>query len=147
MTNIDRIINLDLDGTIVDFYAVNGWLTDLENENVRPYAIAKPLFDMTALASILNKLQNKGYIINIISWLSKTGSKEFDKKVTKTKKEWLNRHLSNVKFNNIYIVPYGTLKHTLSSGILFDDEEKNRKEWNGTAYNVDNILGILQNLD
>lgn len=142
-----KIINFDLDGTIVNFYGVNGWLTDLENENVRPYAIAKPLFDMTALANVLNKLQNKGYIINIISWLSKTGSKDFDKKVTKTKKEWLNRYLSNVKFDNIYIVPYGTPKHTLSNGILFDDEIGNRTAWGAGAYDVDNILEILQNME
>lgn len=147
MTNINRTINIDMDGTIANFYGVNGWLTDLENENVRPYAIAKPLFDMTALASILNKLQNKGYIINIISWLSKTGSKDFDKKVTKTKKEWLNRYLSNVKFDNIYIVPYGTPKHNISSGILFDDEKNNRDNWGDGAYDVDNILNILQSLE
>lgn len=147
MTNIDKIINLDLDGTIANFYGVNGWLTDLENENVRPYAIAKPLLDMVALANILNKLQSKGYIINIISWLSKVGSKDFDKRVTKTKKEWLNRYLSNVKFDNIYIVPYGTPKHTLSNGILFDDEIGNRTAWGSGAYDVDNILEILQNME
>lgn len=147
MTNIDRIINLDMDGSIVDFYAVDNWLKDLENSNVRPYRIAKPLIDMGALSKVLNRLQNKGYIINIISWCSKSGTKEFNKATIKTKKDWLKRHLSNVKFDNIYIVPYGTPKYTLSSGILFDDEEKNRKDWKGTAYNVDNILGILQNLD
>jgi len=147
MTNINRIINIDMDGTIANFYGVNGWLTDLENENVRPYAIAKPLFDMTALASILNKLQNKGYIINIISWLSKTGSKDFDKAVTKTKKEWLKRYLPNVKFDNIYVIPYGTPKHNISSGILFDDEKNNRESWGAGAYDVDNILNILQSLE
>ena len=147
MTNINRTINIDMDGTIANFYGVNGWLTDLENENVRPYAIAKPLFDMTALASILNKLQNKGYIINIISWLSKTGSKDFDKAVTKTKKEWLKRYLPNVKFDNIHIVPYGTPKHNISSGILFDDEKNNRDNWGAGAYDVDNILNILQSLE
>lgn len=141
-----KIINLDMDGTIANFYGVNGWLTDLENENVRPYAIAKPLLDMVALANILNKLQSKGYIINIISWLSKVGSKDFDKRVTKTKKEWLNRYLSNVKFDNIYIVPYGTPKHTLSNGILFDDEVGNRTAWGAGAYDVDNILKILQDM-
>ena len=147
MTNINRTINIDMDGTIANFYGVNGWLTDLENENVRPYAIAKPLFDMTALASILNKLQNKGYIINIISWLSKTGSKDFDKAVTKTKKEWLKRYLPNVKFDNIYVVPYGTPKHNISNGILFDDEKNNRDNWGAGAYDVDDILNILQSLE
>lgn len=142
-----KVLNFDMDGTLANFYGVDGWLNDLENSNVRPYEIAKPLFNMVTLSKVLNRLQKKGYIINIISWLSKTGTKEFDKAVTKTKKEWLAKHLPNVKFDNVYIVPYGTPKHTLSNGILFDDEIGNRTAWNGTAYDVDNILKILQNLE
>jgi hypothetical protein len=41
-------------------------------------------------------------------------------------------------------VPYGTPKHTLSNGILFDDEQKNRENWGNGAYNVDNIIGVLK---
>jgi 5'(3')-deoxyribonucleotidase len=126
---------------------VNGWLTDLENENVRPYAIAKPLLNMVTLEKVLNRLKNRGYIINIISWLSKTSTPAFDEAVTKTKKEWLKRYLPNVKFDNIYVVPYGTPKHNISSGILFDDEKNNRDNWGTGAYDVDNILNILQSLE
>jgi hypothetical protein len=139
-----KIINFDLDGTIADLYGVQGWLTDLINSNVRPYAIAKPLVNMSSLARLLNKLQRKGYIINIISWLSKNGSSEYNKAVTETKKAWLKKHLPSVKFDNIFIVPYGTPKQTLSSGILFDDEEKNRVNWNGIAYNVNDIINTLK---
>ena len=31
-------IYFDMDGTIADFYGVDGWLADLEAHNVRPYA-------------------------------------------------------------------------------------------------------------
>jgi hypothetical protein len=31
-------------------------------------------------------------------------------------------------------------------GILFDDEEKNRAEWNGTAHDVHNVIEILKGL-
>lgn len=140
----EKILNLDMDGTFVDFYGVPGWLEHLTNFSATPYEIAKPLFSMSRFAKLLNSLKKKGYILNIISWTSKTGTPEFDKEVEKAKKKWLKKHLPSVEFDNIYIVPYGTPKHTLASGILFDDEEKNRKEWGKNAYDVDDILGVLK---
>ena len=139
-------INFDMDGTLANFYGVEGWLDDLENSRSRPYAIAKPLVNMSSLARLLNKLQKRGYTINIISWLSKTGTPEFNAEVTSVKQKWLTKHLPSVQWDNIYIVPYGTPKHTLASGILFDDEKQNREEWGRGAYDVDNILGVLKGL-
>lgn len=139
-------INFDMDGTIANLYGVDNWLEDLTNYNPRPYAIAKPLVNMSALARILNKLKKAGYVINVISWLSKTSTPEYDEKVTLAKKEWLAKHLKSVTFDNIFIVPYGTPKQTLADGILFDDESQNRENWNGQAFDVDNILGILKGL-
>lgn len=144
---MEKIINFDLDGTIADLYGVENWLDDLRNENSRPYEIAKPLVNMSLLARLLNRLQKYGYTINVISWLSKTPSESYDKKVTIAKKNWLKTHLKSVKFDNIFIVPYGTPKHSLANGILFDDEIGNRKNWRGIAYDVDNIIGVLKNLE
>lgn len=141
-----KIINFDMDGTIADLYGVTNWLDYLIAKDETPYAIAKPLINMNVLARLLNKLQNKGYTINIISWLSKNSNSEYDKKVTKAKKNWLKKHLKSVKFDNVYIVPYGTPKHEIANGILFDDEERNRTAWNGVAYNVDDIIGVLKGL-
>ena len=59
----------------------------------------------------------------------------------------LGIHLASVKFENIFIVPYGTPKQTLASGILFDDEIGNRTAWNGTAYDVNDIIGMLKALN
>lgn len=140
----EKIINFDMDGTIADLYGVDGWLNDLINGNTRPYDIAKPLVNMSALARLLNSLQRKGYIINIISWLSKSGTDEYNARVTESKKKWLAKHLKSVKFNNLYIVPYGTPKHEISSGILFDDEQPNREKWGAGAYDVNDILGVLK---
>lgn len=146
-----RIINLDMDGTIVDFYGVDGWLDDLISCNVRPYEIAKPLVNFSILARQLNRLQKLGYEINIISWLCKSGTKEYNNRIIETKKEWLRKYLPSVTFNNITIVKYGTPKSTCGYGLLFDDELNNRKEWdsanpNNLAFDVDNILEILKNL-
>lgn len=139
-------INFDMDGTIADLYGVENWLEDLVNENVRPYAEAKPLVRMATLARWLNKLQKNGCEINVISWLAKNGSETYNAEVIEAKKAWLSKHLPSVHWNNIKIVAYGTPKETLGNGILFDDEEANRNNWNGIAYNVNNILEVLRNL-
>lgn len=146
MNTIVRQINFDMDGTLCDFYGVEGWLDDLDNYNTRPYEIAKPLLNLSVLARYLNKLQSKGYTINIISWLSKISTADFDERVTRVKLEWLKKHLKSVKFDNITIISYGTPKQNFGKGILFDDETKNRDSWVGLAYDEKNILEILKNL-
>lgn len=142
--NNEKVINLDMDGSIADLYGVTNWLEYLIAEDATPYAIAKPLVNMQVLARLLNKLQKNGYIINIISWTSKNGSDAYNSLVADVKKAWLKKHLKSVKFNNIFVVPYGTPKNTIADGILFDDEEKNRATWGKNAYDVDNILGVLK---
>lgn len=139
-----RAINFDMDGTIADFYGVEGWLSYLMERNPFPYENAKPLVNMSALARRLNALQRKGYEINIISWLAKNSTDDFDKIVTLAKEKWLKKHLPSVKWNKIMIVAYGVDKSTLGEGVLFDDEERNRKMWGEGAYDVHNILEVLR---
>ena len=138
-----KAINFDMDGTLCDFYGVENWLEYLVAHDATPYAVAKPLLNLSALARRLNRLQREGYEINIISWLAKNSTEEFDKIVIETKKKWLKKHLPSVNWNKITIVAYGIDKSTLGNGILFDDEEPNRKMWGEGAYDVDNILGVL----
>ena len=144
-----KMICFDMDGTIAGLYQVEGWLNNLINEQTRPYREAKSLVDMRKLGKVLNTLQAEGYHIGIVSWLSKNGSEEYNKRVTTTKMNWLKTHLGAVEFDEIKIVKYGTPKQEVVNfpeGILFDDEEPNRNNWKGTAFNVDNILEILANL-
>lgn len=121
----------DMDGTIADLYGVEGWLDDLQAERVRPYAEAQPLVDCERLKKIIELLKAEGYAFGIISWTSKNGSKEFNKKVRKVKMEWLEKYFPDC-FSEIHIVKYGTPKYKVAKnhGILFDDEEGNRKKWN-----------------
>ena len=143
---MNKEICFDMDGTLADFYGVEGWLEYLDNFDATPYALAKPLVNMSALARVLNNRQKKGYKLKIISWLSKTGTDDFNAEVTQAKLAWLRQHLPIVHFDEIIIVEYGTPKQMFGSGILFDDEKPNRDNWNGVAYDVDNILEILKNL-
>ena len=146
---MEKAIYFDMDGTIADLYGVENWLEDLINSEPRPYKVATPLIRMNSLARVLNRLQREGYSIGIVSWLSKSGTQEYNREVTKAKKEWLHTHLKSVSFDEICIVPYGTPKEKVvdkPKGILFDDEKQNRKNWCGTAYDVNNIIEILKAL-
>lgn len=143
-------INFDMDGTLADFYGVENWLDYLLNGQTKPYREARPMHNMRRLNRALNQLQANGWEINIVSWLSRGGSKEYGERITKAKENWLRRHMGSVIFDNIIIVDYGTEKYTLSDGILFDDEEHNRKEWekiNGnTAFSPEKIFEVLKEL-
>lgn len=141
-----KAIYFDMDGTIANLYAVDGWLNDLIAENTRPYAQAVPMVNMNLLARRLNALQKAGYTIGIISWLSKNGTKAYGDKVAKVKKQWLKKHLASVHFDEIHIVAYGTPKETLGAGIIFDDEEQNRTHWGEGAYEPKDIFTILGGL-
>lgn len=147
--NINITINFDMDGTIADFYGVENWLEYLEAEDTTPYAVAEPLLRFSTLARKLNSLQREGYKLGIISWLSKTGSDEYNEAVTEIKKAWLKKHLPSVNWDRVTIVPYGTPKQMFcetENDILFDDEERNRINWTGTAFDVNNIMEELKKL-
>ena len=143
-----KAIWFDMDGTIADLYGVPNWLEYLINSDPLPYKAAKPLINMNSLARLLNRLQAEGYHIGIVSWLSKSGTESYNEAVTNAKLAWLNKHLHSVHWDEIVIVPYGTPKHEAVSieGILFDDEEQNRTNWTGIAYDVENIIEILKGL-
>ena len=99
---------------------------------------------MRHLGRELNRLKQNGYTIGIISWLAKGATDEYNRRVAQTKRNWLAKHLSAVQFDEVHIVEYGTPKQTLGNGILFDDEEPNRMNWIGKAYDVNDIIETLK---
>ena len=144
-----RAIYFDMDGTIANLYNVNGWLEDIRAERVRPYKEAETMVRMATLARLLNRLQRNGYTIGIVSWLAKNSTQEYNERVTQAKVDWLHKHLPSVQWNELHIVEYGTPKEKVvqyNKGILFDDEEDNRNNWTGIAYDEKNIIEILKGL-
>ena len=142
-------IFFDMDGTIADLYGVDNWLDYLIASDTLPYTVAKPLLKLNSLARVLNRLQREGYRIGVISWLSKSGTEEYNNAVTEVKKNWLKKHLASVHFDEINIVKYGTPKQIFArteNDILFDDEEKNRDNWTGKAFDVNAIIEILKGM-
>lgn len=144
---MNATINFDLDGTLANLYGVENWLEMLRAYDETPYAIAEPLVRLNILARMLNRLQREGYRLAVLSWLSKDSNNDYDERVTTAKMDWLAQHLPSVAWDRISIVPYGTPKENFCEtpfDILFDDEEKNRENWNGIAFDVDDIFGILK---
>ena len=139
-----KAIYFDMDGTIANLYGVDGWLDCIINEYTKPYREAKALVNMRQLGRELNRLKQNGYTIGIISWLAKGATDEYNRQVAQAKRNWLAKHLSAVRFDEVHIVEYGTPKYTLGNGILFDDEEPNRANWIGKAYDVNDIIETLK---
>ena len=144
-----RTIWWDMDGTIANLYAVENWLQKLQQEDTAPYAEAKVLWNMSQLARLMNQVQQMGYKLGIISWTSRGGSEEYNEAVRQVKIQWLKKHLASVKWDNICVVNYGTPKSlimTTEDDILFDDEERNRDNWLGEAYEPDMMIKVLKAL-
>ena len=68
---MNKTLVFDMDGTIADFYNVQGWLESILAEDVKPYATAKPIYDMDVLNTILDALKGFGWRIAVTSWLAK----------------------------------------------------------------------------
>lgn len=144
-----RTIWWDMDGTIANLYAVENWLPMLRAEDTTPYVEAEVMWNMSQLARLMNQVQKLGYRLGIISWTSKGGSASYNEAVKQAKLNWLNKHLASVNWDSIYVVNYGTPKSLMmqtEDDILFDDEEQNRENWLGEAYEPDMMIKVLKAL-
>ena len=129
---MNKAIIFDMDGTIADFYGVNGWLNDLENENTRPYDVAEPLYDMEVLNALLDVLKLQGWRIIVTTWLSRGASVDFENATRESKKAWLKKY--GFQYDEIHLVRYGTTKANATRRlggfqVLVDDNEQVRKGW------------------
>ena len=142
-------ICFDMDGTIANLYAVENWLPMLRSYDPTPYAEAGVMLNMQLLARLLNRAQAAGNELVIVSWLSKEPTPEYDEAVTAAKLAWLNQHLHSVQWNEINIVSHGVCKNEFcmnDDDILFDDEQRNRDEWDGEAYEPEDIIEVLKGI-
>lgn len=146
-----KMLVFDMDGTIANLYAVDGWLEDLQTEKIRPYEDAEPMYDMEELKNTLNMLKEKGWCIVVTTWLAMNATKEYNKAVTKAKKDWLAKY--KFPYDEIHCVKYGTTKANCTRKkadfqILIDDNKKVRDGWTlGTTVNAQyNIMNFLKAL-
>ena len=146
-----KMLVFDMDGTIADLYGVDGWLDMLRAEDATPYVVAKPLYNMVTLATILTALKNRGWRIAITTWLAKDSTAEYDRKVRTAKKNWLAE--MGFPYDEIHLVKYGTTKANCTRKyggfqILIDDNMQVRNGWTlGTTIDAnENIISALAEL-
>lgn len=145
-----KYLMFDMDGTIADLYGVEDWLPMLRAENPLPYVIAKPLYNMTWLASILRAFKNKGWKVAVVTWGSKFASPAYNAEVAEVKKQWLDEY--DFPYDEFIFQPYGTPKNegiNLRHGrqVLIDDNEEVRNDWLGETIDATkDIINELQKL-
>lgn len=140
---------LDMDGTFVDFYGVQGWLEYLMKNDTTPYEIAEPIYNVLDLLEVLVELKAKGYNIGIVSWSSKARDVDFDRLVEEAKKKWLFNRCFDLVIDKFIVTQYGVCKadtcRKYGNGVLVDDEEQNRKAWDLGA-TIDANKNIIKEL-
>lgn len=148
---MEKKIYFDMDGTFYNLYGYDGWLECILSEKTECYTQSTLLVDYNNFINILNELKNKGYVLGIITWLSKNATKNYQNKVRSAKYRYINKYFNGI-FDEVHIIQYGKNKAeycTNENCVLFDDEENNRIEWNkknGISYNVNNLCDILMTL-
>lgn len=144
MTKTNKTIYFDMDGTLAGLFFVKDFSKKLANRDMSPYLDAQPLYNVEEMANVISQLQERGYQIGIISYVSKT-----PREARKAKKEWLKRYFPFA--TEIHIIQEYTTKYKVAkdkNGILVDDAKKNRDAWQGLSINAyrANLVKELQAL-
>ena len=150
---MEKAIYFDLDGTLADLYNFKNWLPLLRASKTEPFIKAKPMYNMTELSNILQKLQSQNWSIGVISWLPMNATKKYEDRVRYAKKVWIKKYL-NIKLDEIHFTKYGKDKFKYAKvkpSFLIDDDKKNVHDWiakGGKAIFPDtNLFNFLQKME
>lgn len=126
----------DMDGTLVNLYAVKDVFKRLDNNDATPYREAP---EIPEYVQMLRDAKNMGYRIGIITAGSRfpPGTSEevkdkMNKETEENKKKWLEEHGLMPFIDTFQFVPYGVSKYDVAedkTGILVDDDEKVLRTW------------------
>lgn len=152
MQNFNKILVFDMDGTLFDFYGVEGWQHYLDDlQDTTPYAVAKPFYNPAELNTIINQLRAQGWYIVVNTWLSKVKTETFHNAIREVKLQ----RLAEIQFPYDYFIAtdYGIDKQApfanITNGIqiLIDDNAAIRNAWNGPTIDAtQNIILALKQL-
>lgn len=126
-------ICFDLDGTLFDLYGKSNWLEMLRTEKPEVFrGDFLPEIDVTKLFLIMARLAAAGARFEVITWLPKYASKEFERACTREKIRWVKNNLPFI--DNISCISYGVPKQTAISKrtskiFLIDDSEEVGRMW------------------
>lgn len=140
---MNKMIVLDMDGTLFDLYNVTNWLEKIRAEDESPYLEAEPMVNMEEFKRLLIQAQLKGIGACVVSWAAKDSSKEYYNKVRRAKLKVLEEYGLTDLLEEIHIVNYGKPKTRYVTApcpqILFDDNPEILSHWEryrGTAIDV-----------
>ena len=125
-------VYFDMDDTIYGLSTLPDWLPRLRANDAKVYRDGAPCHDLQLLGQFVNELQAQGVKIGIISWLSMCKDIVLYRESRLEKRRFLQRHMSDVVWDEMHITAYGRKKHLVAKypqGILVDDREPIRKEW------------------
>lgn len=122
-----KTIYFDMDGTLAGLFFVKGFSEMLDTGDMTPYAVARPLYDITEMDVVIKGLISKGYDIGIISYADIKNLEP----AAAAKKEWLNRYFPYAIPEKIHITTKETSKasYYCEGDILVDDAKANREAW------------------
>lgn len=128
----EKVLVLDMDGTLANLYADPEWLEKLRAEDPAPYIEAEAMWDMWELARTLEEMQINGWRVVIVSWLSKDASPKYAAAIRRAKREWLADW--SVPWDEAHFVRYGSPKNQVIKNLpagswLVDDDKKVREHW------------------
>lgn len=127
-----KAIYFDMDDTIYGLSSVENWLDRLRANDAKVYAEGKPCHDLQELAAYLNLAQACGTRLGIISWLSMCKDVVLYRESRIEKRRFLQLQMGSVVWDELHITAYGRKKHLVAfdpHGILVDDKESIRKDW------------------
>ena len=121
-------VYFDMDGTIADFYGVEGWLDAIMRGDTMPYDTAPTMGNIERLAALCAAY---GATVGVISWLARGSSPDYDKAVRRAKRAWLADNFPWA--TEIHIIKHGTPKQyaakAKTDAVLIDDECRNCEKW------------------
>ena len=127
-------IFFDLDGTVYDFYNIDGWLEKVrETEDETVFAIGERTLDYSKeIEQKCELLASKGVQFGVITWLPAFASEDFEKRCTEVKREWVKANMPFV--TEFYALSYGIPKQYASfkrseKMYLIDDNKEVGKMW------------------
>lgn len=127
-------IYFDLDGTLFDLYGKTNWLDFLENEKSGIFIEGNfmPNIEIGKLLELISKLLSYGVNFEVITWLPKQASKNYEEICEKEKRIWVEKNLPFIQKINCqsYGIPkQKAINQKTSRMILIDDNEDICRNW------------------
>lgn len=122
----------DLDGTLADLYNSENWLENLENEKSGVFLKLPLLLDADAFKRWAVERLAIGDKIEVITWLPRGASDEYERICADEKTEWVKKHFPFI--SEIHCLSYGVpkqyaIKKRSALMILIDDNEEVLQMW------------------